>query len=187
LHRLLATTTEVAVQIGSPYFYFFYLEALRRAGRHQTALDVVRESYGKMVDAGATSTWEEFNGYTSLSHGWSAAPTYDLSTYVLGVRLMEPGYAAFRVEPHPADLGWAKGVIPTIKGDIGVEWKRSEDEFDLKLDIPFHGKAEIVIPARDLESVKFGGELSPEEKTFKDGMFHCKVIGQGGVQITTGI
>jgi len=183
--RLLATTTAEAVQIGSPYFYFFYLEALRRAERHQAALDVVRESYGRMVDAGATSTWEEFNGYTSLSHGWSAAPTYDLSTYVLGVKLTEPGYSAFRVEPQPADLDWAKGVIPTIQGDIEVEWKRRDGEFELKLNIPYDGEAEILIPSRDLESAKFAGALSPEDQSFKDGKYQCKVTGKGDIRITT--
>ena len=32
--------------------------------------------------------------------------------YVLGVQPTEPGYAALRVEPYPADLTWAKGVRP---------------------------------------------------------------------------
>jgi hypothetical protein len=185
--RLLSTTTQEAVQIGSPYFYFFYLEALRKAGRHQAALDEVRESYGQMVEAGATSTWEEFNGFTSLSHGWSAAPTWDLSSYVLGVKLTAPGYSAFRVEPHPGDLDWAKGIIPTIQGDIGVEWERSDGRFDLQLDIPFDAKAEIIVPAGSLESAEFSGDLDAEDLSFEKGGLRCRVAGSGSFQVSTAL
>ena len=72
-----------------------------------------------------------------------------------------------------------------IKGDIRVEWNRSESEFDLKLDIPFDGEAEILIPAKDLKSTKFGGELSPKDKTFKDGKLRCRVTGPGSIHIKT--
>ena len=34
-----------AVQIGSPYVYHFFLEALRKAGRDEMALDMIRRAY----------------------------------------------------------------------------------------------------------------------------------------------
>ena len=113
LTNLFEKPRQDVIQIGTPYFYFFYLRALRGAGRHQEALDVTRRAYGKMLAAGATTWWEQFGGYASLCHAWSTAPTSDLSRNVLGVQPTEPGYAAFRVEPYPADLTWAKGVAPT--------------------------------------------------------------------------
>ncbi len=60
----------------SPYFHFYFLPALRKAGLHQEALDLIEREWGTMVAAGATTTWESFLGddRDSLCHPWSTAP-----------------------------------------------------------------------------------------------------------------
>ena len=50
-----------------------------------------------------------------------AAPA--LTTNVLGVRPTSPGFATFVVTPHPGDLEWARGDVPTPHGTIHVSWK----------------------------------------------------------------
>src|SRR5947209_18060613 len=129
-------------------FFFFFFSSRRRHTRYWRdwssdvcssdleALDATRRSYGKMLEAGATSWWEHFGGFASLCHAWSTGPNSDLSGYVLGVQPTEPGYAAFRVEPHPADLTWAKGVVPTVRGDVSVNWKRHGSIFELSVSVP---------------------------------------------------
>src|SRR5207249_3697388 len=109
---------------------------LRMAGMHQEALDETRTNYKKMLDADATTWWEQFGGYASLCHAWSSAPNSDLPGFALGVQVTEPGFAALRVEPHPADLTWAKGTVPTTRGDLHVDWKRSDSSFELNATIP---------------------------------------------------
>ena len=156
------------IQIGSPYFYFFYLRALRGAGRHQEALDATRRSYGKMLEAGATSWWEHFGGFASLCHAWSTGPNSDLSGYVLGVQPTEPGYAAFRVEPHPADLTWAKGVVPTVRGDVSVNWKRHGSIFELSVSVPMQALVELSVPARSLETTRLTSRTRPQKRAFTD-------------------
>ena len=122
-----------------------------------------------MLDAGATTWWEHFNGQASRSHAWSCAPNYDLSTYVLGVKPTEPGFAAFKVEPYPCDLEWAKGVVPTVKGDIGVEWKRSEGSMEIVVNFPFEAKAEISVPARSLDATTLSGPTQAEHAKLDGG------------------
>ena len=83
-----------------------------------------------MLRQGATSFWEtrhgeaDFAGAGSLCHGWSAIPAYFYGAYVLGVRPVEPGFAAFTIHPVRSSLQEARGTVPTPYGDIEVAWER---------------------------------------------------------------
>jgi hypothetical protein len=169
LANILDNRRQNTVQIGSPYFYFFYLRALRRAGRHQEALDAVRRAYGKMAEAGATTWWEHFGGFASLCHGWSSAPNSDLSAEVLGVKVTTPGFGAFLVEPHPADLTWARGVFPTPRGDVSLNWKRGGSTFELRVIVPMKSAVELSVPARSLEATRLSSNTRPLKQTFGGG------------------
>ena len=172
-----------AIQIGTPYFYFFYLQALRGAGMHHEALVAIRDAYGKMLQAGATTWWEHLSGHASLSHGWGAAPNFDLSAYVLGVKPTEPGFTAFRVEPQPADLKWAKGVVPTVRGDIEVEWKRDAERFELRVNVPMKAGIEISVPAVGLKTTKLSGSRTAERRGFREGRAHYWLTGPGSFEV----
>jgi hypothetical protein len=171
------------IQIGTPYFYFFYLRALRGAGRHQEALDVTRRSYGKMLDAGATTWWEQFGGYASLCHAWSSAPNSDLSTEVLGMKLTEAGFKGFRVEPHPADLTWAKGVVPTPRGDVSINWKREGSRFELNVTVPMEALVELSVPAKSLETSSLTSKTTAQKREFTDGRARYWVRAPGTFRI----
>jgi hypothetical protein len=60
----------------SPYFHFFLLPALRKAGLGREAIDLIKREWRPMLDADATTAWEGFLGDSkdSLCHPWSAAP-----------------------------------------------------------------------------------------------------------------
>jgi hypothetical protein len=179
LTNLFEKPRQDVIQIGTPYFHYFYLRALRGAGRHQEALDVTRRDYGKMLEAGATTWWEHFGGSASLCHAWSIAPTFDLSAFVLGVQVTGPGYAAFRVEPYPADLIWAKGVIPTVLGDVAVAWKREGSSFELTVTAPMKAVVELSVPAKTLETTRLTSKAKPQKQAFTDGRARYWVAGPG--------
>ena len=118
------------VKAGSPFFEFFLLEALQGENRVREFLDIIRRDWGFMVDMGATTFWEMWSvrgedGRMTRSHchGWSSAPTYFLSTYILGVKPGGPGFSSVIIKPHPGDLEWCRGVVPTPRGDVEVEWE----------------------------------------------------------------
>lgn len=74
--------------------------------------------------------------FTSLAHAWSTGVTPLLTTYVLGVRPLKPGFREWTVEPLPsADLTWAKGEVPTPYGPLAVQWERSGDDGHLVLTV----------------------------------------------------
>jgi hypothetical protein len=60
----------------SPYFYFFMLPALSKAGMHREACELIKKEWRLMLNHGATATWEGFQGdeLDSLCHPWSTAP-----------------------------------------------------------------------------------------------------------------
>ena len=110
--------------------------ALIAAGRHDDLLDNIRRRWGAMLEAGATTIWEVWHPLVSQCHGWSTTPTFDLSTEVLGVAPLEPGFSRVRIAPQPVDLAWAKGVFPTVKGDMAVSWQRDDRSFRLEASLP---------------------------------------------------
>ena len=104
---------ERQVVLAQPFFMHHLHRALAKAGEHRLLADNVRRRWGAMLEAGATTFWEHWHGRESQCHAWSATPTYDLSTEVLGVAPLEPGFRQFVVAPKPAGLGWARGVFPS--------------------------------------------------------------------------
>jgi hypothetical protein len=144
------------VRAGSPFFEFFLLEAYQNEGREQEVVSAIRRDWGWMVEMGATTFWESWSGAgaadegrltRSHCHGWSAAPTYFLSTYVLGVRPGGPGFAPVVIEPHPADLTWCRGVVPTPAGNVEVQWEnRPGEPFVLRVRAPEGVETDIRLP-----------------------------------------
>lgn len=57
----------------------------------------------------------------SLCHGWASGPTAFLSEYVLGVKIIEPGFKKIKIEPQLGNLKWVKGTYPTPYGTIEIE------------------------------------------------------------------
>jgi hypothetical protein len=137
---------ERQVVLAQPFFMHHVHRALAKAGEHRLLTENIRRRWGAMLEAGATTFWEHWHGKESQCHAWSATPTFDLSTEVLGVTPLEPGFRRFVVAPKPAGLGWARGVFPSTRGDIAVSWQRQRRSFQLTVDVPSDTRARIVVP-----------------------------------------
>jgi len=133
---------------AQPFFMHHVHRALVVAGRYDDLLANIRRRWGAMIEAGATTIWEVWHPLVSQCHGWSTTPTFDLSTEVLGVSPLEPGFARVRIVPQPVDLRWAKGVFPTVKGDIPVSWEKDGNGFRLAVKVPADCTAEVALPRR---------------------------------------
>ncbi|MCS6831534.1 MAG: hypothetical protein NZ749_12950, partial [bacterium] len=141
--RYLTEVPEGWVRVGSPFMMAFTIEALEKAGDIGRILQLIRQWWGMMVHAGATSCWETFPGALgqewptrSHCHAWSAAPAFALPTCVLGVRPIEPGFARFEVRPFLGDLEWAKGVIPTPRGEVALSLRREGERIHVDVTVP---------------------------------------------------
>ncbi len=83
-----------------------------------------------------TATFREMWFHGDWSHAWGGSPLIQMSSRILGVTSAEPGYASVRIAPHLADLGWAKGVVPTPRGDVKVSWKHGDTGFTIDFSSP---------------------------------------------------
>ena len=127
---------EAGVVLANTFYSHFVYRALARAGRFDLALRLMRERYGPMLRRGATTLWESFEPTASLCHGFSATPVYQLSAEVVGVTPLAPGFERFRLAPNPVDLAGARGVVPTIHGDVEVAWEREGGRVRMQVTVP---------------------------------------------------
>ncbi|WP_163718562.1 alpha-L-rhamnosidase-related protein [Mangrovibacterium lignilyticum] len=81
----------------------------------------------ELVPEGKIDVHKTYGGYCykqfrhSFCHGWASGPTAWLTTYVLGVNVVEPGCKTIRISPHLGDLQWVKGSFPTPYGDLYIK------------------------------------------------------------------
>ena len=57
----------------------------------------------------------------SLCHGWASSPTWFLTRYVLGIRILKPGCKKLLIKPCLLNLDHVKGKYPTPYGPVTVE------------------------------------------------------------------
>ncbi|MBN1342318.1 MAG: family 78 glycoside hydrolase catalytic domain [Phycisphaerae bacterium] len=179
------------VKVGSPFALFYILEALAKRDRHAELLEVIRDRWGFMVGKGATTFWETFPGRSkdwwtrSYCHAWSAAPTYFLTRYQLGVWWDAPGCATVRIAPQPVDLTWARGRWSTPKGPVDVAWEKKAGKFTAEVALPDGVAGVIELPGKpgDYRSVTVVGGQAEE----KDGRWQIRLPAGASVEITAEI
>ena len=119
-------------------------------------LQLIRRFWGWMLGQDPGSAfWEKaapdgtplIGQFESLAHGWAAAPTVALTTQVLGVAPAGPGYTSWSVLPHPADLSWAQGTVPTPHGGLSASWTHHGTSFRLDITAPDGTSGRAAVPA----------------------------------------
>ncbi|MCX7176521.1 MAG: family 78 glycoside hydrolase catalytic domain [Proteobacteria bacterium] len=139
---------ENQVVMAQPFYSHFLHRALRLDGRFETLVDNIRRRWSVLLADGESTfreTWQ-LEPITSKCHAWSATPTFDLSTDVLGVSPIADGFRRLRIAPQIAGLAWARGRYPTPHGDVAVQWRKDSDGLKLTVVIPPDCEAEVVCP-----------------------------------------
>ena len=125
-------------------------------------------SWRYMVDHGATTIWERWDGWTaergfaspwmnSFNHYSLGSVGEWLYRFLLGID-QEPGTAGFGqllLRPHPGgSLDWARGTYRSARGTISAGWKRDRGRFTYWAELPPNVTATIRIPSRDAAEVR---------------------------------
>jgi alpha-L-rhamnosidase len=136
------------------------LPVLADNGRADTAYRLLLQrtapSWLYMVDRGATTIWEDWEGiddngeaHDSLNHYSKGAVVRFLHTHTLGLRQARDsiGWRSVDIEPVPGgDLTWARGSHHGPQGVIGVEWRIDGEELVVDVEIPPLTTALIRLP-----------------------------------------
>ena len=158
---------------------------LTRNGRHDEAWRLVNlktvPSWGFMVEMGATTIWERWDGYVkgrgfqnpgmnSFNH-WAFGSVGEwVWRDLAGINLDEsqPGYKHFVIHPRPcADLTWVKAEYDSIRGKIVSDWSVEGTRFTLRVEVPVNTTATIYMPAKDPAAVTEGSQPAKDAEGVK--------------------
>jgi alpha-L-rhamnosidase len=125
-------------------------------------------SWGYMVEQGATTIWELWNGNTAdpaMNSGNHVMLVGDLVVWfyehLAGISPddAQPGFKHIIMKPQPVgDLKWVKASHRSPYGPISSGWKRIGNKFDWQIEIPANTTATVYVPATSAEQVAEGGK-----------------------------
>lgn len=125
-------------------------------GAADSAIEEIKRLYGWMAthDPGTTD-WEgigaggsQYEGaYTSDAHGWSTGVVSELTNQLLGAAPATPGFTTWTVQPHPGEVKWARGQLPTPHGPLQVSWTHRGDAFLVTVDAPRDTSGTVTLPS----------------------------------------
>ncbi len=157
---------------ASPLWFGYVADGLFARGQAQIAVDLTRARFTTMLEASdAPTMWELWDPFTgglritteaeaaeratvnlvqpkpllSLVHTGGTLIGYLLVSRILGVAPTGPGFETCRIHPHTADLAWARGVVPTPKGNIEIAWNRAGGRMRLTAQVPQTVEAELIL------------------------------------------
>ncbi|MCK9412524.1 MAG: family 78 glycoside hydrolase catalytic domain [Prolixibacteraceae bacterium] len=114
------------------------------------------DGWAKTVAHGGTVTWETWiadKDNDSMSHPWGAVGLLGMQQYMLGIKPLAPQHESIQVKPLDFDkkLASVRGLYPTDKGDIVINWSRDDKHFLMTLTIPDNITAKVYVPKCGLD------------------------------------
>ena len=107
--------------------------------------------YLYMMENGATTTWEHWNGARSRIHNCYNGIGSWFYQALGGIQPDEksPGYRHFAINPEvPSGVTWVNASKETPYGTVSVKWKKADGSFKLDVEIPVGSTATITIPKK---------------------------------------
>ena len=160
-----------------PWFMHWVFPATDHAGRFDRyGTDQMRR--WRIVPE--TQSFHEMWNSGDLSHGWCSTPLVQMSARVLGISPGAPGFGTIRIRPSLGDLTWAKGSVPTPRGDVAVSWRIAEDKLRLDVTIPAGTEAEVAVPTSRFEepAITLGGRKTDPVVQVSAGTHRFEVTGK---------
>jgi alpha-L-rhamnosidase len=143
------------------------MRTLSDNGRNDIAYQIATQKgypgWGYMVEKGATTIWELWNGDTAdpaMNSGNHVMLIGDLAVwmyeYLAGIRPdpARPGFRHTIIRPYPAgDLTFVKASHKSMYGMVSVSWTRGGSTFMLDVTIPPNTTATVWLPTKNEAAV----------------------------------
>jgi alpha-L-rhamnosidase len=148
------------------------MRTLTRFGRADLAYTLASQrtypSWGYMIDKGATTVWELWNGDTAdpaMNSGNHVMLVGDLIVWLhehlAGIKPdpRKPGFKHILMRPEPVgDLQFVKAVHRSPYGLISSHWRKQAEAFHWQITIPPNASATVYVRAKDRDSVTESGQ-----------------------------
>jgi alpha-L-rhamnosidase len=149
----------------------FFFEVLSENGLHELAYEAMNKhtqpGYGWWIDQGATTTWEQWDGEGSRNHPMFGGGIVWFYRKLAGMNADpdQPGYRHIIFRPQPAnDISYASYSNLTPFGTAGIDWKKENNRFEMKIRVPVGSSAKVYIPATHRNLVTEGGRTLQDLK-----------------------
>lgn len=160
--------------IGAQYL----MHVLTENGRPDLAYKIATQpdypGWGYMINHGATTIWELWNGNTAdptMNSGNHVMLVGDLVTWlyedIAGIKADPdaPGFKHIIMRPNPVgDLTYVKATHHSPYGMISSEWHRNGSRFTWDVEIPPNTTATVIVPTRDVLRIMESGNPLEETK-----------------------
>ena len=134
---------------------------------YRFATNTAYPGWGYMVQKGATTVWELWNGDTAdpaMNSGNHVMLVGDFGIWLYedlaGIRSdpAQPGFKHIIMKPHPVgDLKFAQAAFRSPYGLIRSAWQRQEETFRWQVTVPPNTSATLYLPARNIADVVESG------------------------------
>jgi alpha-L-rhamnosidase len=118
-------------------------------------------SWGYMVEQGATSMWEGWDGYDSRNHTPFCLVSAYFYKYLAGIQIdtSAPGFSHFIINPSiVGDLTFVDAWHDSMYGRIKCNWKRDNGKLTMEVSIPVNTTATIYVPAKSAFGITESGK-----------------------------
>lgn len=117
-------------------------------------------SWGYMLDQGATTLWERWDGSESQNHTSFLSIGSWFLEGLAGIRPdpAAPGFKHFFIRPAPVgDLQFARATYRSIRGPITSDWRIAGERLQLTVEIPPNTTATVHLPTTDPGAITESG------------------------------
>ncbi len=144
---------------------YFLIQYLQDSGRNDLLYTIFNQEtypgWGYMLSQGATTLWEQWNGYWSQIHSCFTSPGGWFYQGLAGIRADEsaPGFKNIIIKPAiVGDLTWVKCSYNSIHGLIVSNWQRTGNKLIMEVTVPANTSATVYVPAMNESSVTESGK-----------------------------
>ncbi|MBN2581612.1 MAG: hypothetical protein JXL80_00990 [Planctomycetes bacterium] len=152
------------------YYSYYTFRAYEKLGLWAEAYRRRLHNWTDQLALHATTWFERPEPTRSDCHAWGSWILCDLLTSVLGITPGAPGFARVRVAPNLSDLTYARGRMPTVRGDVAVGWQRGNGRISYELELPPDAPGVLVGPdGREHTLLPGRNDLTLPEPTARTG------------------
>jgi alpha-L-rhamnosidase len=156
--------------LGTPLL----LEVLTEMGRADLAYTLMNQrdfpGFGFMIEKGATTIWETFQGDVSHSHPMFGSVCQWFYQYLGGISPdpEKPGFKHSIIKPYPVtSLSFANTSYQSVYGEIKTQWKFEGEDYLLNVSIPANTSATVYVLADNEQKVTESGKSISDKPELK--------------------
>ena len=132
-------------------------------------------SWGYMIENGATTIWELWNGNTAHPKMNSQNHVMMLGDLLIwyyenlaGIKSAEAGFKQIEMKPEMIEgLNFVDASFQTPYGEVKSHWTKSKSAFQWNITIPANSKARVYLPAKEASGITESNKKIQGNKDFK--------------------